>query len=73
MNALHQLHEASNESLARRLHDAMRNLRGGSGGISTASEKAAGGDAVSPDAAGIAEPGSDIAGGKGAGVRAGQR
>jgi hypothetical protein len=70
MNDLHRLHDAANESLARRLSSQMRAMRGVFGHIGAPLKTAAGGHVVSTDAPGLFDEGPDIGGGESEGVKA---
>ena len=69
MSAVLSLHDQANESFVGRLHDALSQLRSGADCVSQAIEIDAGGPTLRTDAAGIAEPGSDIGGGESDGVK----
>ena len=62
---MHQLHSASSESLARRLHSGLPKLRSGAGYFSAPLQEFAGGALVPTDAPGLANEGSDLAGSEG--------
>ena len=69
MNALHQLHEASNDTLLRRLHSELSKLRGGTGDFRQAAEALAEWASVPVDTAGTADAGRDSGGNQIEGVR----
>ena len=69
MSAVLSLHDQANESFVGRLHDALSKLRSGADCVSPATQASTGSTPLRTDAAGIAEPGSDIASSESDGVK----
>ena len=67
---MHSLHDQANESMARRLSDALLAMRGGAGQLDATGQETGCGDAASADAPGVAGQAGDIGRGEGDGFAA---
>ena len=65
MNDMHTMHDEINESMVRRLSDAMLAMRGGAGDIGQAMQIDAGEPSISIDAQGQTDAAGDIRCGQG--------